>query len=85
MESIEDAVEQETHTRLPQVDDAMTVQQRRSTSFVEVGCMVFAKYPKRAVLGLSLFIGPAIAIGNLFGPLLLGAARAYGPAYATGR
>src|SRR5262245_42796903 len=59
VESIEDAVEQETGRRLSRVDSTITVRQRRSTTFLEIGRTVFARYPRRAVLGLSLFVGQA--------------------------
>ncbi|WSQ09525.1 MFS transporter [Streptomyces sp. NBC_01231] len=101
--SIEKRVEAETGEPLPRPEGEITIHQRRSVSFVEIGRTVFSDYRRRAVLGFSLFIGQAflynaitfgfgailttfydvptgdtgyyfavIAVGNFFGPLLLG-------------
>jgi MFS family permease len=100
---IEQKVEADTGTKLDDVDEYMTVKQRSSIGLIEITKAIFARYPKRAVLGFALFIGQAflynaitfgfaqilqtffktppgqtgyyfavIAVGNLFGPLLLG-------------
>jgi MFS family permease len=54
-------VREETGRELPPVEDeqAITIRQRRSIGFGTIARTVFALYPKRAVLGLSLFIGQA--------------------------
>ncbi len=93
----------EDHVQLERVDQQLAIRQRHSIGFVTIAHTLFARYPKRAVLGFSLFIGQAflynaitfgfaqilqtffkiqpvsagyyfaiIAVGNLFGPLLLG-------------
>jgi MFS family permease len=103
VDSIEEEVERETGTTLEEVDQTIEIHQRKSIGFVTIAKTVFAVYPRRTVLGLSLFIGQAflynaitfgyatilttffhvgsgstgyyfavIAVGNLFGPLLLG-------------
>jgi MFS family permease len=103
VDSIEEEVERETGTTLDEVDDTIEIHQRKSIGFITIAKTVFAVYPRRTVLGLSLFIGQAflynaitfgyatilttffhvsssstgyyfavIAVGNLFGPLLLG-------------
>ncbi|OEU86995.1 MFS transporter [Streptomyces abyssalis] len=45
--------------RLPEPAGEMTIHQRKSIGFVVVARTVFADYRRRAVLGLSLFIGQA--------------------------
>ncbi|MFF7893570.1 MFS transporter [Streptomyces sp. NPDC007907] len=101
--SIEDKIEEERGEPLPRAQGEITIHQRRSVSFLEIGRTVFSDYRKRSILGFSLFIGQAflynaitfgfgailttffdvpsgntgyyfavIAIGNFFGPLVLG-------------
>jgi MFS family permease len=103
VDGIEKRVEREDHVQLERVDQQLVIKQRHSIGFVTIAHTLFARYPKRAVLGFSLFIGQAflynaitfgfaqilqtffkiqpvsagyyfavIAVGNLFGPLLLG-------------
>ncbi|CAM5439187.1 hypothetical protein SAURM35S_09092 [Streptomyces aurantiogriseus] len=51
----------------------ITIHQRRSVSFVEIGRTVFSEYRRRAILGFSLFIGQAFlynAITFGFGAIL---------------
>ncbi len=100
---IEQGIERETGTDLDDPDDTIKVQQIESISFREIAKTAFQRYPKRAVLGLALFVGQAFiyngvtfnlgdlfssfynvssgfvpvfivvfALGNFFGPLLLG-------------
>jgi MFS family permease len=40
-------------------EGSLTIRQRKAISFVEIARVAFTKYPKRAVLGLALFIGQA--------------------------
>ncbi|MFI6035654.1 MFS transporter [Streptomyces sp. NPDC051315] len=101
--SIERRIEDERGEPLPPAQGELTIHQRPSVSFVEIGRTVFSDYRRRAILGFSLFIGQAflynaitfgfgailttffdvptgdtgyyfavIALGNFFGPLLLG-------------
>ncbi|WP_328339219.1 MFS transporter [Streptomyces violaceus] len=101
--SIERKVEEERGEPLSRPEGEITIHQRRSVSFLEIGRTVFSDYRRRAILGFSLFIGQAflynaitfgfgailttffdvpsgntgyyfavIALGNFFGPLLLG-------------
>ena len=103
VDGIEERVEREDHVQLERVDQQLAIRQRHSIGFVTIAHTLFARYPRRAVLGFSLFIGQAflynaitfgfaqilqtffkiqpvsagyyfaiIAVGNLFGPLLLG-------------
>ncbi|MFF9122999.1 MFS transporter [Streptomyces sp. NPDC014889] len=70
---IEDRVVAERGEPLPEPRGEITIRQRRSVSFVEIGRTVFADYRKRAVLGFSLFIGQAFlynAITFGFGAIL---------------
>ncbi|MCD2468832.1 MFS transporter [Streptomyces sp. MBT42] len=71
---VEHRVEEEKHTRLSEPDRSITIEQRRSIGFVEIARTLFRSYPKRAVLGFSLFIGQAFlynAITFGFGSILV--------------
>jgi MFS family permease len=59
VDQIEDRVERETNTTLEEPRDTMTIQQRRTIGFLSIAKTVIQDYPKRGVLGLSLFIGQA--------------------------
>ncbi|MEV6998913.1 MFS transporter [Streptomyces sp. NPDC093982] len=71
--SIEERVEAERGESLPRAEGELTIRQRRSVTFVEIGRTVFSKYRRRAILGFSLFIGQAFlynAITFGFGAIL---------------
>lgn len=71
--AIERKVEAERDEPLPRPEGEITIHQRRSVSFLEIGRTVFAKYRRRAALGFSLFIGQAFlynAITFGFGAIL---------------
>ena len=60
VEAVEDEVAADTGKQLKDVDDeTIRIRQRKTVGFFEIGRTVFATYPKRTVLGLSLFIGQA--------------------------
>jgi MFS family permease len=63
---IEAQVEDSTEERLEGVDEDITVQQRKSIGFGEIARTMASKYPKRSVLGLSLFIGQAFLYNAVF-------------------
>jgi MFS family permease len=99
---IEQEVERETGEQLAEPRQAITIHQRKSIGFIPIARTMFGRYPRRTILGFSLFIGQAflynaitfgyaqilatffhvttnpgyyfavIAVGNLFGPLVLG-------------
>jgi len=56
---IEHEVEAETSTSLDEPDQYITIRQRRSIGLWKVAHTLFARYPRRSILGLSLFIGQA--------------------------
>ncbi|THA57527.1 MFS transporter [Streptomyces sp. A1136] len=71
---VERRVAQEKGRPLPEAGDAITVTQRSGTGFGEIAKTIFRSYPRRAVLGLSLFIGQAFlynAITFGFGTILV--------------
>ncbi|MFI1695477.1 MFS transporter [Streptomyces bobili] len=71
--SIERRIESERGVPLPVAEGELTIHQRPSVSFVEIGRTVFSDYRRRAVLGFSLFIGQAFlynAITFGFGAIL---------------
>ncbi|PJK23344.1 MFS transporter [Mycolicibacterium goodii] len=56
---IEREVERSTGQQLDEPEGSLRIRQRKSISFVEIAKVAFTRYPKRAVLGLALFIGQA--------------------------
>jgi MFS family permease len=56
---IEQAAEAEATDELEEPDDSITVRQRDRIPFREIARTAFARYPRRAVLGLGLFVGQA--------------------------
>ncbi|ASY33062.1 MULTISPECIES: MFS transporter [unclassified Streptomyces] len=70
---VEKGVETEKGEKLPPPAGEITIHERKSVGFGLIAKTVFAHYPKRAVLGLSLFIGQAFlynAITFGFGAIL---------------
>jgi MFS family permease len=57
--AIEQRVEREKGTSLPEPGDSITIRQRRTIGFVTIASTMFRRYPRRTVLGFSLFIGQA--------------------------
>jgi MFS family permease len=56
---IEDEVREQTDQELEEPEDTLTVEQRRRIPFREIAGTALRKYPRRTVLGLSLFVGQA--------------------------
>lgn len=74
VERVEHEVEEETGRQLPGARGSITIHQRRSVGFGEIATSLFRQYPKRAILGFSLFIGQAFlynAITFGFGSILV--------------
>src|SRR6201991_3764865 len=73
---IEADVERETGQPLPQPQGKpLKIRQRETISFVEIAQVAFMLYPRRAVLGLALFIGQAFLYNGVtfnLGTLLSG-------------
>ena len=70
---IDQRVEEETGDSLEDVDETIEVRQREKIPFRTIGKTAFKLYPRRAVLGLALFIGQAFIyngvtfnLGDLF-------------------
>jgi hypothetical protein len=63
---IERQVEEQTGQRLEEVTDSIRIRQRRSIGFGRIAHTAFKLYPKRTVLGLSLFIGQAFLYNAVF-------------------
>jgi len=59
VEQIEDEVRESTGQQLSEPDETLTVEPRRRIPFREIARTAFSKYPRRTVLGLSLFVGQA--------------------------
>jgi len=62
---IEEGVERETGEDLEQVEDTIKVRQRESIPFRSIGKTAFKLYPRRAVLGLALFVGQAFIYNGI--------------------
>jgi MFS family permease len=56
---IEAGVEEETGQELSRPDKELKVRQRQAIPFREIGAVAWKVYPKRAILGLALFVGQA--------------------------
>ncbi|MFH8729186.1 MFS transporter [Streptomyces termitum] len=72
--SVEREIEAEKGRELPPPAGEITIHQRKSIGFGTIAKTVFARYPRRAVLGLALFIGQAFlynAITFGFGTILI--------------
>lgn len=63
---IEGDVEEATGETLPEVDQTIKVRQRRSIGFGVIIKTAVQRYPKRVVLGLSLFVGQAFLYNAVF-------------------
>ena len=66
VQDIEEQVEDDTDERLDEVDEDITVRQRKSIGFGTIAKTMVTMYPKRSVLGLSLFIGQAFLYNAVF-------------------
>ncbi|MFF4621802.1 MFS transporter [Nonomuraea jabiensis] len=58
-EEIVGGIERQIGADLPEPTESVTVHQRKSIGFVRIAHTMVALYPKRTILGLSLFIGQA--------------------------
>ncbi|MER6945798.1 MFS transporter [Nonomuraea sp. NPDC000554] len=58
-EELVDEIERKLDRDLPEPKGSVTIHQRRSIGFVRIAHTMVARYPKRTVLGLSLFVGQA--------------------------
>ncbi|GAA4106034.1 MFS transporter [Enteractinococcus coprophilus] len=56
---IETKVQKQTSKELPEVTETITIHQRPAIGFGLIAKTLFGRYPKRAVLGFSMFIGQA--------------------------
>jgi MFS family permease len=59
VDQVEAEVREETGQELPEPGASITVRQREAIPFREIARVAIKRYPRRAVLGLSLFIGQA--------------------------
>jgi MFS family permease len=57
--SIEKQIVEQAGEELPEAEQSITVRQREKTRFSEIAHTAFSKYPRRAILGLALFVGQA--------------------------
>ena len=59
VDQIEEEVREDTGEKLSEPDDSLVVEPRERIPFREIARTAFSKYPRRTVLGLSLFVGQA--------------------------
>ncbi len=77
---IEDAVTKSTGQTLDDVDESICVDTHTTVGLLDVVRTVFGHYPRRAVLGLSLFVGQAFLYNAVFFTFSLVLATFYGVA-----
>ncbi|WP_245674902.1 MFS transporter [Herbidospora cretacea] len=65
-EKIVTGIERSVHQDLPKVDQRITVNQRDHTPLSEVAVTLVKRYPRRTVVGLSLFVGQAFLYNSIF-------------------
>lgn len=65
-EKIVTGIERSVHQDLPEVDQRITVNQRDHTPLSEVAVTLVKRYPRRTVVGLSLFVGQAFLYNSIF-------------------
>jgi MFS family permease len=65
VDGIEHEIAEDTGQKLEMPDKTIRVRQRRTISFREIGRVAFTAYPKRAVLGLCLFVGQAFIYNGI--------------------
>jgi MFS family permease len=66
VQDIEAQVADDTDEKLDPVDEDITIRQRKSIGFGTIAKTMVTMYPKRSVLGLSLFIGQAFLYNAVF-------------------
>ncbi|WP_231515330.1 MFS transporter [Herbidospora cretacea] len=59
-------IERSVHEELPKADRQITVNQRDHTPLSEVAMTLVRRYPRRTVVGLSLFVGQAFLYNSIF-------------------
>jgi MFS family permease len=84
---IEQGIERETGEKLEDVDETIKVRQREKIPFRSIGKTAFKLYPRRAVLGIALFVGQAFLyngitfnLGDLFSKFY-GVSSSFVPVY----
>ncbi|WP_232327012.1 MFS transporter [Herbidospora yilanensis] len=65
-ERIVAGIERSVHRELPKADRRITVNQRDHTPLSEVAMTLVRRYPRRTVVGLSLFVGQAFLYNSIF-------------------
>jgi MFS family permease len=59
VDEIESSITERTGAELEEPEESIRVRQRQTIPFRQIAQVAFTKYPRRAVLGLALFIGQA--------------------------
>lgn len=75
---IEERVEAETGEELDDPDETITIEPRDSISFREIARTVVSKYPRRSIVGFSLFVSQAFLYNAVFFTYALVLTKFYG-------
>jgi MFS family permease len=62
---IEQEVKSSTGAELPEPDRYVIVRQRRTIGIATIARLMFTRYPKRSILGFSLFVGQAFLFNSI--------------------
>jgi MFS family permease len=63
---IEREVVKSTNSELAEAEGSVEIRQRGTIGFIQIGRVVFGRYPRRSMLGLSLFVGQAFLYNAVF-------------------
>ena len=66
VDDIEAQVKKSTAVHLTEPQGSVRIRRRETVGFIEVGRIVFGTYPRRSILGLSLFVGQAFLYNAVF-------------------
>ena len=66
VDDIEAQAAKSTDGHLDEPEGSVRIRQRETVGFIEVGRIVFGTYPRRSILGLSLFVGQAFLYNAVF-------------------
>ncbi len=78
VDAIEGRVKESTQQELDPAGAAISIDQSRTIGLLDVAKTVFAEYPRRSILGLSLFVGQAFLYNAVFFTYSLVLATFYG-------
>jgi hypothetical protein len=66
VDEIEQDVSKQADTKLEDPEESITIEPRERTGFLEIGKTLFARYPKRSLVGFSLMMAQAFFYNAVF-------------------